>query len=75
MSKEALETIVAPIPGKVISIDVKVGQIVKPNDRILTLEAMKMENEITCDVGGEVIEVLVSEGNFVNAQEVMVVIG
>lgn len=75
MNKEVIETIVAPMPGKIASIDVTVGQTVKPNDLILTMEAMKMLNEISCAVDGKVIDVLVSEGQFVNVNEIMVRIG
>ena len=39
-------TIIAPIPGTVLSIDVKVGDTLKVGDRMLVLEAMKMENSI-----------------------------
>lgn len=74
MNKDVKETIIANIPGNIVAIEVKVGQTVQPNDLILTMEAMKMLNEITCTEGGTVIDILVSEGNFVNTDEVMVLI-
>jgi glutaconyl-CoA decarboxylase len=69
------EAVTAPMPGKIMSIKVEVGQQVKAGDLILTLEAMKMENEIFCGNGGTVKEIKVNEGAAVNPGEVLVVIG
>lgn len=69
------ETVCAPMPGKIMSIKVKAGQAVKEGDLILTLEAMKMENEIFCSASGTVKEIRVNEGAAVNAGDVLVVIG
>lgn len=70
-----MENIIAPIPGKVLSISVKKGQTVKADDLVLILEALKMENEIYCNVGGEVIDIKVNEGDSVNANDVLIVLG
>ena len=64
----------APMPGVVLSIMVNVGQIVKSNDVLLILEAMKMENEVTAPVAGTIKEVVVSKGTSVNTGDLMVVI-
>ncbi len=69
------EVVSAPMPGKIMSIKVKVGQAVNAGDLLLTLEAMKMENEIFCGAGGTVKEIRVQEGAAVNPGDVMVVIG
>lgn len=69
------EAITAPMPGKVMSFKVSVGQQVKEGDIILILEAMKMENEIFCGAAGTVKEIRVSEGAAVNPGDVLVVIG
>lgn len=69
------ETVCAPMPGKIMSIKVKAGQAVNEGDLILTLEAMKMENEIFCSASGTVKEIRVNEGAAVNAGDVLVVIG
>lgn len=69
------ESITAPMPGKIMSIKVKQGQTVNAGDLILTLEAMKMENEIFCGDGGTVKEIRVQEGAAVNPGDVLVVIG
>ena len=68
------ETITAPMPGKIMSIKVKAGQAVKEGDLILTLEAMKMENEIFAGASGTVKEIRTSEGAAVNPGDVLVVI-
>lgn len=69
------EIITAPMPGKILSIDVKAGQKVENGDLILCLEAMKMENDIFCGRGGTVKEIRVEVGASVNAGDVMAVIG
>lgn len=69
------EVITAPMPGKIMSIKVKVGQAVNAGDLVLTLEAMKMENEIFSGASGTVKEIRVSEGAAVNPGDVLVVIG
>ena len=68
------EIITSPMPGKILSVKVKVGQKVQSGDLILYLEAMKMENEIFCGEDGTVIEILVKEGDTVNPGEVLVII-
>ena len=68
------ETITAPMPGKIIAIKVAAGQAVKEGDLVLTLEAMKMENEIFAGASGTVKEIRVSEGAAVNPGDVLVVI-
>lgn len=69
-----MEKILAPIPGKITEIAVKPRQAVKAGQFILTLEAMKMQNEIFCNENGIVKEILVSEGGKVAANQPMVVI-
>ena len=64
-----------PMPGRVISIKVKVGDSVKTGSPILVLEAMKMQNEITSNMDGVVREVRVSEDDLVESGDVLVVIG
>ncbi|MGB5435653.1 MAG: biotin/lipoyl-containing protein [Maribacter sp.] len=64
--------IVAPIPGVVLSIDIKVGDTIKIGDRLLVLEAMKMENNITSEKAGTVTSVNVSVGQQVLQNEIMI---
>lgn len=58
-------TVKSPLPGVIISIDVKEGQAVKKGQKVAVLEAMKMENEIQADTDGTVTAILVSKGDSV----------
>ncbi|MCK5182454.1 MAG: biotin/lipoyl-binding protein [Dehalococcoidia bacterium] len=53
----ATELITSPLPGKILSVKVSVGDAVKEGDVLLIVEAMKMENEIVAPVNGTVTEV------------------
>ncbi len=53
----ATELITSPLPGKILSVKVAAGDRVKEGDLLLTIEAMKMENEIVATVDGTVTEV------------------
>jgi len=68
------ETVVAPMPGVVIGIAVAVGEVVAAGQGVLTLEAMKMENELKSTVAGEVKEIKVEVGQGVAQGEPLVVI-
>lgn len=57
--------IVAPLPGTVLSINVKVGDTVNASDTILILEAMKMENAIPAPRAGKVVAINVKQGDSV----------
>jgi acetyl/propionyl-CoA carboxylase alpha subunit len=46
-----------PLTGKIISINVKVGDVVKEDDSLCILESMKMENSIVTPVSGKVVEI------------------
>jgi biotin carboxyl carrier protein len=66
--------VVAPMPGKIISIKCAVGQPVKAGDVLLILEAMKMEQEIKVKTDGTVSEIKVSAGSTVQKDEVLITI-
>ena len=65
----------AQIAGKILSIKVKVGDTVARGDVLMTLEAMKMENEIKSPADGVVKEIPVSEGARVAEGDTLAVIG
>ena len=65
----------SPLPGVIIDVFVQPGDAVKAGQRILMLEAMKMENNIDADKEGTVIEVSVQKGDSVMEGDVLVVIG
>jgi len=66
--------IVAPIPGVVMSIDVKVGDVIKVGDRLLVLEAMKMENEIFAPSDGVVTQIMGTKGATVSTNDIIMMI-
>ena len=70
----ARETVEVPITGKIISVDVKVGDSVKEGDVICVLESMKMENPIMSPVDGTVVEIGVEPDRVVKPGEVIAVI-
>jgi len=57
----------APMPGKVLKVWVREGQEVRAGDRLVTLEAMKMEHGLTAPLDGTVAQVFVQEGALVEA--------
>lgn len=69
------EVITSPMPGKIVSVEVKQGQTVKEGDLIFVLEAMKMENDILCGRAGTVKEIRVTGNAQVNTGDVLAIIG
>lgn len=55
--------LLSPIPGLVIELRVKVGDVVSVGDTLLRVEAMKMQNNITAQTGGTVREIMVKVGD------------
>ncbi len=64
----------SPIPGKIVSINLSVGDTVNEGDVIMVLEAMKMQNEIQAPIGGIVTELNCSPGETIEANSPLVVI-
>ena len=67
-------TVKAPLPGEIISIDCKVGDEVKKDQKIMVLEAMKMENTISAIRDGEIMEIKVNKGDSVLEDTEMIII-
>ena len=63
--------IVAPMPGKVIAVDVAQGQAVTAGQRLLVLEAMKMEHALTAPFDGTVAELAVGAGDQVQVEALL----
>ena len=68
-------TVTAPMPGSILNVAVTVGQAVTAGQTVLTMEAMKMENEIVAPVAGTVREIRVKKGDVVDTDAVLVVLG
>jgi pyruvate carboxylase len=64
----------APIPGVASTIHVQLGQQVSKGDRLLVMEAMKMQSTVYSPVSGKVAQLLVSPGQQVEAKELLLVI-
>ena len=73
--KQAADTsklIISPMPGLVVTVEVKVGQDVKAGESVAIVEAMKMQNIIRAERDGVVKTVNVAAGASVAADEVLV---
>jgi biotin carboxyl carrier protein len=68
------EIVEVPITGKIISVNVKVGDAVKEGDTLCILESMKMENPILAPVDGTISQVGVNNDQVVKPGETIAVI-
>jgi pyruvate carboxylase subunit B len=59
----------------ILRTEVKVGDFVKKNQLLLVMEAMKMENEVFAPCDGVISEIKVAQGQQLNADDVLMVIG
>ena len=72
LADAAVGGLAAPVPGRVISVEVGVGDTVEPGQTLVILEAMKVEHRINAAVHGVVAEVLVGGGDNVEAHQVLI---
>lgn len=70
-----LENIKSPMPGLVLEISATEGQQLNEGDKILILEAMKMENSIVMPANATIQKILVSKGQAVEKGQVLVELG
>ena len=68
-------TVKSPLPGIIISIDVKEGQAVKRGQKVAVIEAMKMENDILAEQDGTVTAIHANKGDSVLEGADIVTIG
>jgi biotin carboxyl carrier protein len=64
----------APLPGVVVDITVSEGARVSKGQKLLVIEAMKMENEILSDYDGVVEKILVKKGDNVDGDQDLIII-
>jgi len=64
--------IVAPMPGKIVDLFLSEGDLVNKGEPVLTLEAMKMQNEITANCNGVIRKIKVQTGQSVMKDELLV---
>jgi len=67
--------VAAPMPGLVVAITAHVGDRVQRGDRLLSIEAMKMETGVFAERDGVVEEVLVAAGAQVDTKQLLMVLG
>ena len=70
----AAGSLLAPMPGKIVRVNVGEGDAVEDGDELVVLEAMKMEHRVLAPQAGRVTEVRVAAGDTVEAGVVLVVI-
>jgi len=70
----AQENVEVPITGKITSVNVKPGDMVKEGDTLCIIEAMKMENPILAPFNGTITKVGVSVGQVVETGQLVAVI-
>lgn len=64
----------SPLPGTLLRVIATKGTVVKENDLLCVIEAMKMENEIRTPYAGTVVSVAKNEGAMVNSGDLLFVI-
>lgn len=71
---EGQTVIVAPIPGSIIEILVKVGDQIEEGQMVIKMEAMKMENEITTSSAGTVKSININVGDAVSQGDTLIIV-
>lgn len=71
-SEEAMLRVKAPMPGKVIKINVEEKEEIRKNQTLAIVEAMKMENEIKSSIDGVVKKIFVSTGDLVDSDKPLI---
>ena len=69
------EPILAPIPGLILEIKVKVGETVAAGQTVAVMEAMKMENSLVTHVDGVIQDIRVQKGSEVSTGDVILIVG
>ena len=65
----------SPLPGTIVDLHIKVGDNVKAGDKLLTLEAMKMENIINSDKTGTIVKINYKKGDTVMEGDILIEVG
>lgn len=64
----------SPLSGKILEINMEIGQRVNEDDEVIIIEALKMENPVYCPATGVVKEIKVRIGDQVNEGDILAVI-
>lgn len=71
-AKNKVESLQAPMPGKIVDVLVEPGAEVKNGEAVLILEAMKMQNEIAAPINGKVVKVHIKSNETVNKDDILI---
>lgn len=71
---EGAQQVIAPMPGKIVRVLVKAGDMVNAGQGLAVVEAMKMQNEVKTPKSGNVQRVSVTEGQTVGSGDVIAVV-
>ena len=71
MIEEGEYTLVAPMPGGVVAVPVEVGQEVEKGENLISLESMKMQNELKAPRGGTVSGIRIAPGDSVDQNQAL----
>ena len=71
-AKDLSKYLLAPMPGKIVSVNVKDGQKIKSGDNLLILEAMKMENLITATKDTKIKKINIKENDAVEVDQILI---
>ncbi len=74
-SPKGTGNIKSPLPGVILELYVREGDTVKIGQKLIMLEAMKMENNINADKEGKVVSIKVGKGDNVMEGDILIVIG
>jgi len=72
--KEGDGRLIAPMAGRIVAVRAELGEAVAKGQILVILEAMKMEHEIKAPADGVVAEIVVGEGDQVNARQILAVV-
>jgi acetyl-CoA/propionyl-CoA carboxylase biotin carboxyl carrier protein len=67
-------SVIVPMQGTIVKVNVEVGQQVEAGDTVVILEAMKMENSVNAEKSGVVVSIHVAAGDSVSAGDTVVVV-
>ena len=70
-SRPSANSIKSPLPGSIIRIETTVGATIKEGDLLLVMESMKMENNILAEKKGVVKNIVVTQGQAVMQDDVL----